>query len=101
MNVTVTYYLDVVSSWCYWAEPAWAELKQRYAKSPVEFSWKIALLDESAHVEVAGAGGLVLPAQRHHHAFAIHAEFRLADPFEGISSAKLRRGSGQGFWRHG
>lgn len=48
MNVKFTYYLDVVSSWCYWAEPAWAELKQRYAKSPVEFDWKIALLDESS-----------------------------------------------------
>jgi predicted DsbA family dithiol-disulfide isomerase len=47
MNVKITYYLDVVSSWCYWAEPAWAELKQRYAKSPVEFDWKIALLDET------------------------------------------------------
>jgi predicted DsbA family dithiol-disulfide isomerase len=47
MNVNVTYYLDVVSSWCYWAEPAWAELKERYAKAPVEFDWKIALLDES------------------------------------------------------
>jgi predicted DsbA family dithiol-disulfide isomerase len=47
MNVKVTYYLDVVSSWCYWAEPAWAELKQRYAKSPVEFNWAIALIDES------------------------------------------------------
>ena len=23
----VTYYLEVVSSWCHWAEPAWAELK--------------------------------------------------------------------------
>ena len=45
MNLKVTYYLDVVSSWCYWAEPAWAELKQRYAKSPVEFEWQIALLD--------------------------------------------------------
>ena len=43
----ITYYLDVVSSWCYWAEPAWAELKQRYAKSPVEFNWTIALIDES------------------------------------------------------
>jgi len=48
MNVKITYYLDVVSSWCYWAEPAWLELKQRYARSPVEFSWKIALLDEAA-----------------------------------------------------
>jgi predicted DsbA family dithiol-disulfide isomerase len=46
MNVKVIYYLDVVSSWCYWAEPAWAELK-RYAKAPVEFSWEIALLDET------------------------------------------------------
>ena len=48
MNVKITYYLDVVSSWCYWAEPAWAELKQRYARSPVELGWKIALLDETS-----------------------------------------------------
>jgi predicted DsbA family dithiol-disulfide isomerase len=48
MNVTVIYYLDVTSSWCSWAEPAWAELKQRYAPKPVEFSWRIALLDEPA-----------------------------------------------------
>lgn len=47
MNVKVTYYLDVISSWCYWAEPAWAELKQRYADKPVEFDWKIALIDET------------------------------------------------------
>lgn len=47
MNIKITYYLDVVSSWCYWAEPAWAELKQRYAKAPVEFEWKVALLDEA------------------------------------------------------
>ena len=47
MKVTVTYYLDVVSSWCYWAEPAWTELKRRYAKAPVEFEWQIALLDAS------------------------------------------------------
>jgi len=45
VNIKVTYYLDIVSSWCYWAEPAWAELKRRYAKSPVEFDWQIALLD--------------------------------------------------------
>src|ERR1700761_4987162 len=47
MNIKISYYLDVTSSWCYWAEPAWAQLKQRYAKSPVEFDWKIALLDAS------------------------------------------------------
>lgn len=48
MNIKVTYYLDVTSSWCYWAEPTWAELKQRYAKAPVEFDWQIALLDASS-----------------------------------------------------
>ncbi len=48
MRVKVTYYLDVVSSWCYWAEPAWAELKQRYANSSVEFDWQIAMLDENS-----------------------------------------------------
>ena len=48
MKIKVTYYLDVVSSWCYWAEPTWTELKQRYAQSPVEFGWQIALLDEAA-----------------------------------------------------
>jgi len=47
VNLKVTYYLDLVSSWCYWAEPAWAALKQRYAHSPVEFDWQIALLDGS------------------------------------------------------
>jgi len=45
MKIKITYYLDVVSSWCYWAEPAWAQLKQRYANAPVKFDWKIALLD--------------------------------------------------------
>ena len=39
----VTYYLEVISSWCHWAEPAWAELKSRYA-GRAEFGWKIALM---------------------------------------------------------
>jgi predicted DsbA family dithiol-disulfide isomerase len=43
----ITYYLDVTSSWCFWAEPAWAELKRRY-DGRVEFEWKIALLDVGA-----------------------------------------------------
>ena len=47
MNIKITYYLDVISAWCYWAEPAWRELKLKYAKSPVEFDWVIALLDKS------------------------------------------------------
>lgn len=42
----ITYYLEVISSWCHWAEPAWAELKSRYA-GQAEFSWKIALMDAS------------------------------------------------------
>ncbi|HZQ46354.1 MAG TPA: disulfide bond formation protein DsbA [Verrucomicrobiae bacterium] len=44
----VTYYLEVVSSWCYWAEPAWAELKQRYA-GRAEFGWKIAQMPAEAY----------------------------------------------------
>jgi predicted DsbA family dithiol-disulfide isomerase len=46
MRITVTYYLDVISSWCFWAEPAWAQLKERY-EGKVEFQWKIALMDKS------------------------------------------------------
>jgi predicted DsbA family dithiol-disulfide isomerase len=48
MKVKVTYYLEVVSSWCYWAEPAWAELKQRYARQ-VDFDWKIAQMPAEAY----------------------------------------------------
>ncbi len=40
----VTYYLEVLSSWCTWADPMWAELKARYAARGVEFEWKIALM---------------------------------------------------------
>ena len=46
MRITVTCYLDVTSSWCYWAESAWAELKKRY-QDRVDFQWKIALMDAS------------------------------------------------------
>jgi predicted DsbA family dithiol-disulfide isomerase len=47
MKVKITYYLEVISSWCYWAEPAWAELKRHYASQPVEFDWKLALMDDT------------------------------------------------------
>ena len=40
----VTYYLEVLSSWCTWAEPTWADLKARYA-GRVEFEWRIALMN--------------------------------------------------------
>ena len=46
MGITVTDYLDVVSSWCFWSEPMWAELKKRY-QDRVAFQWKIALMDPS------------------------------------------------------
>jgi len=42
----ITNYLDVVSSWCFWAEPMWFELKERYT-GRVEFQWKIALMDDA------------------------------------------------------
>lgn len=42
-SVTVTYYLEIFSSWCHWAEPAWAELKSRYSGA-VDFQWKIAAM---------------------------------------------------------
>src|SRR5690242_14091348 len=44
MRLTVTNYLDVISSWCHWAIPAWQELRQRYADR-ADFRWKIALMD--------------------------------------------------------
>ena len=39
----ITYYLEILSSWCHYTEPVWAELKRRYA-GRVEFDWKIALM---------------------------------------------------------
>jgi len=44
MKLRISYYLDVASSWCFLAEPAWAALKDRYA-GRVDFEWKIALMD--------------------------------------------------------
>src|ERR1051326_3190820 len=46
MKITVTDYLDVISSWCFWSESAWAKLKRRY-EDRVKFQWKIALMDTS------------------------------------------------------
>lgn len=47
MQIKITYYLDVASSWCFLAEPAWAALKDRYA-GRVDFDWKIALMDAAS-----------------------------------------------------
>ncbi|HMG04883.1 MAG TPA: DsbA family protein [Chthoniobacterales bacterium] len=46
MKLKITYYLDVASSWCFLAEPAWAALRDRYA-GRVDFEWKIALMDKA------------------------------------------------------
>ena len=46
MQISVTLYIDVISSWCFWASPAWAELQSRY-RDRVAFDWKIALMDEA------------------------------------------------------
>ncbi len=46
MLLKITYYLDVISSWCHWSEPAWALLKSQYSGS-AEFQWKIALMDSA------------------------------------------------------
>ena len=43
-DITLTYYLEILSSWCHWAEPAWTDLKARYA-GRVQFEWKIALMN--------------------------------------------------------
>jgi len=43
-----TYYLEVISSWCHWAEPAWSELRWRYA-GRMEFCWKIAQMPLEAY----------------------------------------------------
>jgi predicted DsbA family dithiol-disulfide isomerase len=40
----ITYYLEITSSWCFWAEPMWAELKRRYA-GRAEFGWKISQMN--------------------------------------------------------
>ncbi|HEX3444061.1 MAG TPA: hypothetical protein VHS80_05035 [Chthoniobacterales bacterium] len=46
MLLKITYYVDVISSWCHWSEAAWALLKSRYSGN-TEFQWKIALMDSS------------------------------------------------------
>ena len=46
MRLLITNYLDVISSWCHWAIPAWQELQARYT-GQVDFTWKIALMDQT------------------------------------------------------
>ncbi len=46
MRLLITNYLDVISSWCHWAIPAWQELRARYGDR-ADFRWKIALMDKT------------------------------------------------------
>jgi predicted DsbA family dithiol-disulfide isomerase len=46
--IRVTYYLEVISSWCHWAEPAWSELKRRYQDHAL-FDWKLAQMPAEAY----------------------------------------------------
>lgn len=41
----VTYYLDIVSSWCYYSESTWTLLKDRFGDLAT-FDWQIALIPE-------------------------------------------------------
>ena len=100
MTITVTDYLDVVSSWCFWSEPTWVELKRRY-DGRVQFQWKIALMDPTG-----------LPTSREQEQWfyrrsgmMMRSGFMLNtdwyDPkSSGVARAELRGRSGKGFWFH-
>ena len=41
--IRLTYFLDLISSWCFYAEPMYAGLQRRYA-GQIDFQWKTALI---------------------------------------------------------
>ena len=43
MKLKITYYLDVASSWCFLAEPAWAALKERYPDTAISGQFREAV----------------------------------------------------------
>jgi predicted DsbA family dithiol-disulfide isomerase len=43
-GIKITYFVEILSSWCLWAEPAWDELKARFGDRAV-FDWRIALMN--------------------------------------------------------
>ena len=98
MQITVTDYLDVISSWCFWSEPTWAELKERY-DGRVEFQWKIALMDP-----------IGLPTSREQEQwFYRRSGMMMRSPFmlntdwydrqfAGMARTELRSRSRQGLW---
>ncbi|MGH8017718.1 MAG: DsbA family oxidoreductase [Opitutaceae bacterium] len=50
MAVKITYFVEILSSWCHWAEPAWDAVKARFG-SAVECEWKIALMNPAGFPE--------------------------------------------------
>ena len=44
--VKITYYLDVISSWCHYFEPVWNELAESFGDK-LERRWEITLIPES------------------------------------------------------
>jgi predicted DsbA family dithiol-disulfide isomerase len=47
-GVTVSLYLEVISSWCFHAEAAWDEVRLRFA-GDATFDWRIALMEPAAY----------------------------------------------------
>ncbi|HEY1583511.1 MAG TPA: DsbA family protein [Chthoniobacterales bacterium] len=45
MRLLITNYLDVISSWCHWAIPAWQKVQAHYGDQ-IDYRWRIALMDE-------------------------------------------------------
>jgi predicted DsbA family dithiol-disulfide isomerase len=45
--VSITYFLEIQSSWCFWAEPTWSTLQELF-DGQVDFSWEIALMPPEA-----------------------------------------------------
>ncbi len=99
MKVKITYYLEVISSWCYWAEPAWAELKKTLRRQG-----RIQLEDRpDAARSVSNlkrAGRMVLSSQRHDCTLAVHVERGLVRAGnETMAGAESRGRGGERFRR--
>jgi predicted DsbA family dithiol-disulfide isomerase len=69
-GVAVTLYIEVLSSWCFHAEPAWDEVRRHFAHVAT-FDWRIALMEPAAYpVTRAQAdwfyrrSGMIVGAQR-------------------------------------
>ena len=44
--IRITYYLDVISSWCHYVEPVWKSLEETFG-DVLEMDWQIALIPKS------------------------------------------------------